>query len=338
MSEFKLSDNHSGLNVEYYTLPNNWRGAGRTIMLPDRHLTWQTIFVNDGDGTLCFRNGPLSFMGMGGWRNMPVMQNSNLLNGILSDLGPFLGNCQNFNLLENNFTPNNSNNAARQAGRIGQMMAMLQVSVNDFDYKGRLTLIRQGQNYLSEIRSFLTCQDMGGGFSPFVSSSVIINCSYGCFSPAVNLSSNWSLFQGILRSRREDGQFKKWLSNRNSQLAQAKKQASQANRPSSSSSGSGRSSSLNRAIQERDKAYRDLRGSIRRSSELNSKIAQGWCDVIRERTDMVNPYDTSQKVETDNNYRYAWVNRDGEVINTDSCLFDPNTDYNLNSTEWTQIK
>ena len=334
MGEFKLHDNRSGLNVEYYTLPNNWRGSGRTILLPDRHLTWQTIFVNDSDGTLCYRNGSLSFMGMGGWRNFPILQGGNLIYGILNDLGPFLGNCQNINLIESTFTPNNKANAARQAGRLGQMMAMMQVSANDFDYKGALTFLRNGQKYRGEIRSSLTGQDMGGGFSPFVSSSVVFTYSYGCFAPESNFASNWSAFQGILRSRRADEQFKKWLSNYNSQLLQSKKQANQASRPSPRPS----SSSLNRTIQARDKAYRDLRSSIKKSYDLNSKINQGWCDVIRERTDMVNPYDPSQTVETDNNYHYAWVNRDGEVINTDSCLFDPNTDYNLNSTEWTQIK
>ncbi|MBQ7528904.1 hypothetical protein IJT10_03255 [bacterium] len=338
MSEFKLSDNHSGLNVEYYNLPNNWRGAGRTIMLPNRHLTWQTIFVNDGDGTLCFRNGPLTFMGMGGWRNLPIMQNGNLLNGILSDLRPFLGNCQNINLIDSNFAPNNRANAARQSGRLGQMMAMMQVSVADFDFTGKLALLRQGRKCHAEICSSLTCQDMGGGFLPIASSSVIVNCSYGCFAPEANFASNWSSFLGVLRSRREDGQFKKWLSNYNSKLVQSRKQVSQASRPSTQSNSGGRSSILDQAIQARDKAYRDLQSSIKRSNDLNSKVAQGWCDVIRERTDMVNPYDPSQKVETNNNYHYAWVNREGEVINTDSCLFNPNTDYDFNSTEWTQIK
>lgn len=81
-----------------------------------------------------------------------------------------------------------------------------------------------------------------------------------------------------------------------------------------------------------------LSDSYQQRSASQDRVSQGWSEAIRGESSHSNPYDSSSTVTTSNSYNHGWANSNGDVINTDSSNFNPNTASDYNGTEWTQIK
>ncbi|MDO5296084.1 MAG: hypothetical protein Q4F00_05480 [bacterium] len=319
---FSLIDPATKLVVETYKLPPSWQGTGQVIHPPGKDMTWQCFFLHKKTGCVGFRNYSVSYSGIGPYLSSPVLQNNNLAAGLLNDLSNFLQieKAQiESSALESNDTPENR--------QIMQMMSrqvtpMIQANCAPLLYHAAVSMVCGGKPYEADLAVNLLCWEYMAGM--FITHGITVQNSYGVAAPASLIPQARKAVLNIMATRRENPQWVQFCS----QYAAMRNKMS-----------SGHNDRMRQIIKEKDDYIDNIRREVNRSTSASmDRVRQGWHEVITEKKDIVNPYRPSTTVQTDNNYHYAWTNRYGEVINTDSVLFNPNEYRDLNDTEWTRIK
>ncbi|MDO5297386.1 MAG: hypothetical protein Q4F00_12310 [bacterium] len=319
---FSLVDPATGLAVETYNLPPRWQGTGQVIRPPMKNVTWQSVFLHKPTGCVGFRNNSFNYNGVGPLLSSPILQNNNLAAGILNDLSNFL-QIQNpqieFAALDPNDTPENRQLLQMLGSRMSPMVSANYAALL---YHAEVGMVCAGRPYKADFAvNMLGWEHMMGRFAVH---GITVQNSYGVAAPTELIPQARKAMLNILATRRENPQ---WVQHC-AQYAAMQNQAS-----------SEHHDRMRQIIREKDEYIDNIRREVNRNtSESMDRVRQGWHEVITGKQDKVNPYCPSTTVQTDNNYSYAWTNRYGEVINTDSVLFNPNEYRDLNDVEWTQIK
>ncbi|MBQ7503311.1 hypothetical protein IJT93_11515 [bacterium] len=321
-SQFTLIDQVTNLPVESYSLPAGWQGTGRVLRFSMKPITWQSVFVNRQTGSAAFNNFTMSAQGIGPVRNSPVLQNNALAFSLLKDLEPFL-NMQNVQVTSSQLTPNDTPENRQVIQMMKQSSSpLIQLNCMPMKYHVTFSMTCNGQPYKAEVVCYLMCTERNAG--RVMMHDVINQSSYGIVAPASLLQQESKSLQQILASCKKHDQFFQYGVQYNNQVNQQT---------------ADHMSNVNKIIQDKNNHINNIQNQINQSTAATQdRVRQGWHEVITEKTDVANPYDPSSTVQTDNNYNNAWVNSNGQVINTDSNLFNPNSDPNLNGTDWTQVK
>lgn len=321
-NQFTLIDQGTRMAVETYSLPAGWQGTGRVLRFPGKPITWQSVFVNRQAGSAGFNNFTMSAQGLGPVRNSPILQNNTLAFELLKDLQSFL-NMQNVKVTSSEFIPNDTPDNRQVIQMMKQNTSpLIQCSFQPVKYHVTFSLTCNGQPYKAEVVCSLLLVERNAG--RVMMHDVINQSSSGLAAPASRMEQDSKAFAQIVNSCKKHDQFFQYGWNYNNQVNQ--QVAEQQSR-------------MSQIIQDKNNYINNIQSQMNQSaSATQDRVRQGWHEVITERTDMTNPYDPSSTVETNNNYNNAWVNSNGQVIDTDSNLFNPNSDPNLNGTDWTQIK
>ena len=321
-NKYSLVDPGTNMVVETYKLPAGWQGTGQVVRPPKKNITWQSIFLHPQAGSVGFRNYSTSYDGVGPFRNSPVLQNNNLANGMLSDLRQFL-NMQNVQVVSADLSPHDTpeNRQTIQFAK-SKIAPGIQINFSPLQYHAVVSMNCSGQPYKGDLVSNLLCWEYNAG-RVMMHGVCIQNC-YGVVSPVSQMTQERKAVLAILSSRRENPQWKQYSEQSAVQQTQQL---------------SGHYDRMNQIVQDKNNYISNVQNEMNQNNAATQdRVRQGWHEAITGRTDVANPMNPGTAVTTDNNYNRAWTNSQGQVINTDSELYNPNSDQDLNGVEWTQIK
>ncbi|MBQ7567518.1 hypothetical protein IJT17_01795, partial [bacterium] len=319
---FSLVDQGTNLVVESYKLPAGWKGTGQVLRPPMKNITWQSIFVHPQVGSVGFRNFSTSYDGVGPYRSSPILQNNNIATGLLSDLRQFL-NMQNVKVVSSSLSPHNTPENQQTIQFMKSKVApSLRANFTPLQYHAVVSMTCNGQPYKGDLISNLLCWEYTAGRVTL--HGISIQNSYGVVAPASQLPQEQKSVLGILASRQENPQ---WVQYGMQYTAQQNQQ------------NNAHYDRMNQIVQDKNNYISNVQQHMNQSNAATmDRVRQGQHEMITETTDIANPYNPGYTVTTDNNYNHAWTNSNGEVINTDSTLYNPNSDQDLNGVDWTQIK
>ena len=332
-STFALTDQATNMEVEYYNLPAGWQGTGRVLRNPMQNLYWQSYFMHPQTGSVGFRFFSVTTHGTGPYRNSPILRNDMLATSILQDVQTCMNMpLQNIKVVSSGFTPHDTpeNREIIQYLK-SQSAAGIETTYAPLQYHAVVSMNCNGQPYKADIISNLLCYEQSVAKAMVRSSAprimlhhVNVQNSYGVVAPASQLQQEKKSVLAILASRRDNQQWAQYGLQYNSQ--QAQQQNAHMDR-------------MNQIVQDKNNHISNIQQQMQQSNAATmDRVRQGQHEMITETTDIANPLSPGTAVTTDNNFNHAWTNSQGQVINTDSTLYNPNSDQDLNGVEWTQIK
>ena len=321
-STFSLVDQATNLAVESYKLPAGWKGTGQVLRPPMQSIYWQSYFMHPQTGSVGFRFFTVSSNGVGPFRNSPWLQRDYLAMSILQDVGNFL-NMEDVQVVSAEFSPHDTPEN-RQIIKFMQSQNRTGLPTNyaPLQYHAVVSMTCNGQPYKADIISNLMCREQMN--SRAAVHNVTVQNSYGVVAPVSQIQKERKAVGGILASRRENPQWVQYgMQHNNQQMQQSNAHFDR----------------MNQIVQDRNNHINNVQNQMNQNTAATmNRVRQGQHEMITETTDITNPLNPGTAVTTDNNFNHAWTNSSGQVINTDSTLFDPNSDQNLNNVEWTQIK
>ncbi len=314
-NKFSLVDPGTNMTVETYQLPAGWQGTGRVLRPAKKSITWQSIFVHPQVGSAGFRNYSTSYDGVGPFRNSPIFQNGNLALGLLNDLSQYL-NMQNIQVTSADFAPHDTpeNRQTIQLAR-SKIAPGLQINFVPLQYHAKVTMTCNGQPYKADLVSNLLCWEYNAG--RVMMHGICVQDSHGIVAPAAKMPQEQKAMLAILSSRWDDKQWKQY--SEQSAIQQSQQLGEHYDR-------------MNQIVQDKNAYISNIQNEMNQNNAATQdRVRKGWNEAITERTDVANPLNPGTTVTTDNNYNRAWTNSEGNVINTDSELYNPGVD-------WTQVK
>ncbi len=321
---FTLVDQATKMAVESYTLPAGWKGTGQVLRPPMQSIYWQSYFKNPQTSSVGFRFFTVSSNGIGPYRFSPMLQNDFLAYSILQDVQNYMKMpLQDAQVVSSDFSPNDT----PQNRQIIQFMQSqnrtgLPTNYAPLQYHAVVSMTCNGKPYKADIISNLLCWEQMN--SRVAIHNVTVQNSYGVVAPVTQIQNARKIVGSILASRRENPQWVQYGLQYNNQQAQ------QSN---------AHYDNMNRIIQDKNNHINNVQQQMNQNTaDTMDRVRQGQHEMITETTDVANPYNPGTTITTDNNYDHGWTNSQGQVINTNSVLFNPNENKALNDVEWTQIK
>ncbi|MDO5297385.1 MAG: hypothetical protein Q4F00_12305 [bacterium] len=321
-NNFSLIDQATNMAVESYRLPAGWQGTGQVLRPPMQSIYWQSYFLNQQTGSVGFRFFTVSSNGVGPYRNSPWLQKDYLAINILQDVQNFLP-LQNVKVVSADFSPHDTpENRQMIQFMKSQNKAGIPTNYAPLQYHAVVSMTCNGQPYKADIISNLMCREQ---MIPRATvHNVTVQNSYGVVAPAAQLPQTKKAVLGILASRSENQQWVQYGMQYNNQQMQQ---------------GNAHFDRMNQIVQDRNNHINNVQQQMNQNTAATmDRVRQGQHEMITETTDINNPLNPGTAVTTDNNFNHAWTNSQGQVINTDSTLYNPNSDQDLNGVEWTQIK
>ncbi len=324
-SSFSLIDQTTNMAVESYQLPAGWQGTGQVLRPPMQSIYWQSYFMHPQAGSVGFRFFTVSSNGIGPYRNSQLLQNDYLAYSILQDVQKYMNMpLQNAKVVSSGYSPHDTpeNQQIIQFMKQHGNTSGFKTNYAPLQYHAVANMTCNGQPYTADIICNLLCWEKMN--SRVAVHNVTVQNSYGVVAPAAQLQQEQKTVLGILASRSENQQWVQYGLQYNNQQAQ------QSN---------AHYDNMNRIIQDKNNHINSVQQQMNQNTaDTMDRVRQGQHEMITETSDVANPYNPGTTITTDNNYDHGWTNSQGQVINTDSVLYNPNEDRNLNDVDWTQIK
>ncbi|MGM9992663.1 MAG: hypothetical protein ACI376_07465 [Candidatus Bruticola sp.] len=316
---YQLYDPTAKLSVLSLKVPRNWlaRSEVRWGQFGYSLAIYEALFRDPKSGITMSLNSGICAQGAGSWKQAALYTNPRKLGQIfIKDLNRF-GFKENIKLISASLKELDS----KRTQMIRRMSAgQAQPLIKEFVAKYEFT--KNGRPWESTMTACLFLDDIQFAFGPKMHSEGLFDI-ISCTSPKSEAGKAVKICRQIMSSAVNNPQWQQYL-------AQATNAAS---------------ARQNAQFQQQQQAYRQnqqdisdmLSDSYNKRSASQDRTSQGWSEAIRGQSSHSNPYNPSSNVETSNRYNHAWVNRSGDVVNTDNSNFNPNVSPSYNG-DWTQIK
>ena len=310
-------DPQTKLTVGYYSLPAGWQAKSTVVHNPAVHVFWRDVFLDSRSGAIGIYNSPIMIYALGSYRDQKLFKDKQALAKVLgSDLQKAFRKVEGFQLTSCAMTPNKNPKVLQMAeifrrGAPGIRFVPLRM-------EARYSFKQNGKTWKGGADADIIANDMPMPGLTVNMTNILGSLIYA--APQEQFAAHKTAFTDIADKSRMSAEWENYIQQDNARLsAQTLQQA--------------------RSVQSTlDAAAAVITSGYAERSARQDQISRGWSEAIRGVDTVADPFDSSRQVEISSANDHSWMNAHGEIINTNSTLFNPNQEAGFNSQEWRQVR